>query len=96
MRVDCYFLLQGIFPTQGLNLSLLHWQAILYHCTTWKANRKSPDFPLFIRAPVLLDRGPTLIQYDLIVINHSCKDPDAFGFMTQIRSYSEILGGHEL
>ena len=21
------FLLQGIFPTQGLNLSLLHWQA---------------------------------------------------------------------
>ena len=28
--VDCYFLLQGIFPTQGLNqhrLDLLHWQA---------------------------------------------------------------------
>ena len=27
--VDCHFLLQGIFPTQGLNLSLLrllHWQ----------------------------------------------------------------------
>ena len=25
--VGCYFLLQGIFPTQGLNPSLLHWQA---------------------------------------------------------------------
>ena len=23
----CHFLLQGIFPTQGLNLCLLHWQA---------------------------------------------------------------------
>ena len=25
--VDCHFLLQGIFPIQGLNLSHLHWQA---------------------------------------------------------------------
>ena len=24
--VDCHSLLQGIFPTQGLNLGLLHWQ----------------------------------------------------------------------
>ena len=24
--VDCHFLLQGIFLTQGLNLSVLHWQ----------------------------------------------------------------------
>ena len=23
----CHFLLQGIFPTQGANLCLLHWQA---------------------------------------------------------------------
>ena len=26
-RVGCHFLLQGIFPTQGLNPCLLHWQA---------------------------------------------------------------------
>ena len=26
-EVGCHFLLQGIFPTQGLNLCLLHWQA---------------------------------------------------------------------
>ena len=24
--VDCHFLLQGIFPTQGSNVCLLHWQ----------------------------------------------------------------------
>ena len=29
--VGCYFLLQGIFPTQGLNLGLLHCRQILYH-----------------------------------------------------------------
>ena len=36
-----HFLLQGIFPTQGLNLHLLRlllWQADLYHCTTWEAS----------------------------------------------------------
>ena len=26
--VGCHFLLQGIFPTQGLNLCLLHWQKV--------------------------------------------------------------------
>ena len=29
--VDCHSLLQGIFRTQGLNLSLLHCRQILYH-----------------------------------------------------------------
>ena len=28
--VDCHFLLQGIFPTQGLNLGLPHCRQILY------------------------------------------------------------------
>ena len=31
--VGCHFLLQGIFPTQGSNPCLLHWQRILYHWT---------------------------------------------------------------
>ena len=30
--VGCRFLLQGIFPTQGSNLGLLHCRQILYHC----------------------------------------------------------------
>ena len=29
--VGCHFLLQGIFPTQRLNLGLLHCWQILYH-----------------------------------------------------------------
>ena len=29
-RVGCHFLLQGIFPSQGLNLGLLHCRQILY------------------------------------------------------------------
>ena len=30
-RVDCHFVLQGIFPTQGSNPGLLHGRQILYH-----------------------------------------------------------------
>ena len=30
----CHFLLQGIFPTQGLNPCHLHWQEVLYNCAT--------------------------------------------------------------
>ena len=33
-QVGCHFLLQGIFPTQGLNSCLLHFRQILYHWTT--------------------------------------------------------------
>ena len=29
--MSCHFLLQGIFPTQGLNLGLSHCRQILYH-----------------------------------------------------------------
>ena len=29
--VGCHFLLQGIFPTQGLNTCLLHCRQVLYH-----------------------------------------------------------------
>ena len=29
--VGYHFLLQGIFPTQGLNLGLLHYRRILYY-----------------------------------------------------------------
>ena len=31
--VDCYFLLQGILPTQGWNWSLLHWRADYFFTT---------------------------------------------------------------
>ena len=34
LGVGCHFLLQGIFPTQGSNLHLLHCTRILYHWAT--------------------------------------------------------------
>ena len=36
--VGCDFLLQGIFPTQGLNSRLLHYRQILYHWATREAH----------------------------------------------------------
>ena len=36
--VGSHFLLQGIFPTQGWNLSLLHWQA----CSLPLSHERSP------------------------------------------------------
>ena len=38
--VGCHFLLQGIFPTQGLNPFLLHCRWILYH---WAAKKALKD-----------------------------------------------------
>ena len=37
--VSCHFFLQGIFPTQGSNLSLLLMRQILYHWATKEAER---------------------------------------------------------
>ena len=34
--MGCHFLLQGIFPIQGLNLSLLLGRQILFHWDTWE------------------------------------------------------------
>ena len=36
-RMDCHALLQGIFPTQGLNLGLLYCRQILHHLATREA-----------------------------------------------------------
>ena len=33
--MGCHFLLQGIFPNQGSNLSLLHWQAESLPLSHW-------------------------------------------------------------
>ena len=35
--VGCHILLQGIFPTQGLNLRLLNRQEFFTTSTTWEA-----------------------------------------------------------
>ena len=40
----CHALLQGIFPTQGLNLGLLHRRQILYHLSHEGSPRFPPNF----------------------------------------------------
>ena len=43
--MDCHFLLQGIFPSQGLNPSLLYWQAdslpLCHQRSAWRKNEVS-------------------------------------------------------
>ena len=36
----CHFLFQGIFPTQGLNPSLLYCRRIVYHWATWEPHHQ--------------------------------------------------------
>jgi len=62
-RVGCHFLLQEIFPTQGLNLCLLHCRWILYHSATWEG----PIFQQFIAIKLLL-----AVHCGLATIGSSC------------------------
>ena len=41
MGVGCHFLLQGIFPIQGSNQSVLHWQVDSSTQTSWEAHKKA-------------------------------------------------------
>ena len=47
--VGCHFLLQEIFPTQGLNLGLLHCRQTLYHLS----HQGNPVLCLICRVPDL-------------------------------------------
>ena len=49
--VDCHFLLQGIFPTQGLNLGPLHCCQILYHLSH-QGNIVTVNLALILKSPV--------------------------------------------
>ena len=49
--MGCHFFLQGIFPTQGSNLSflcLLHSSQILYHSATWEAKERCKSSSLWL------------------------------------------------
>ena len=65
--VDCHFLLQGLFPTQGLNLGFPHCRQMLYHlshqgspikllggCLIGKQGKKRPTCLIVIWRPVPL------------------------------------------
>ena len=54
--VGCHSLLQGIFPTQGLNLDLLHYRRVLYHWATREARGQTWTYSSGSR--VLIIRSP--------------------------------------
>ena len=76
--VGCHFLPQGIFPTQGSKLCLLHflhWQADFFffflffnHCTTWEAPKT--------------DRQT---YKDSVVLNAACGHPGPRADSLQVR-----------
>ena len=51
--VGCNFILQRIFPTQGLNLDLLHYRQILYHLS----HQGSPELVFNARVLLAAPRG---------------------------------------
>ena len=58
--VGCYFLLQGIFPTQWSNprlLHLLYWQVNSFYCATWEASGH-----MWMKLPVFYFKPRTLMK----------------------------------
>ena len=63
-RVSCHALLQGVFPTQGLNLCLLHCKQILLPMTHWG----SPSYRLRACKPC-----PAVQLVFLNTVTHICR-----------------------
>ena len=76
--VGSHSLLQGIFPTQGLNPDLLLCRQILYHCANWEAQRLS----LFTsKTSILFQMTPWILtRYSVICL---CNEGQHF----EVRSY---------
>ena len=79
--VSCHFLLQGIFPTEGLNPCLLHWQVdslLLSHqkieCQMNFISPLTPQsshshiFPKFLMRTVMEMANHRVIQIDLFLL----------------------------
>ena len=67
--VSCHFLHQGIFPTEGLNLGLLHGRQILYQLTLEKPRKLNTMIHIKKKKKNTLgqsgvySRNPRLVQY---------------------------------
>ena len=75
--VGCHFLLQGIFPTQGLNLGLLHCRQTLYHLSYQGSPLAGQYKPLtgFCHKPYevtmeLQSRAPHLLHAGCVIHSH--------------------------
>ena len=58
----CHFHLQWIFPTQGLNPHLLHWEVNYLHHATWEIPKMVEQIVLFFHLHV---NNKTYREYQL-------------------------------
>ena len=71
--VGCHFLLQGIFPTQGLIpclLCLLHCRWVLYHRATWEVSLllfSRPQSPSYVSLLVTLWTAACQASFSLTI-----------------------------
>ena len=81
--VYCHFLLQGIFPTQELNLSLLHCKQILYHLSHQgsplgvEVGTKEKIANLGMNLPAYLQQWDWLVGWVKDILVHSFTRPPA-------------------
>ena len=67
--VGCHFLLQGIFPTQGLNPSLPHCRQTLYHLSHQGRNGSSSTVGQIIRSVTKRESRTHIKQSIVFLIN---------------------------
>ena len=63
---------RGIFLTQRTNLSLLHWQADLCHCTTWEAQLLSYHYLIALFHVILPKYFNSCPFTDISIVGQSC------------------------
>ena len=68
--VGCHGLLQGISPTQGLNLSLLHWGRFFTIWATWQPQIYLSSLALLLEIPLesVFHKGNRLVYYNRQVL----------------------------
>ena len=85
--VGCHFLRQGIFPTQGSNLGLLHRRQILYRLS----HQGSPDLPLLQIISQMATRGQTGVEHCLKINKPSLGRTKSFFIALTLPFQSPIL-----
>ena len=98
-RMGCHLLLWGIFPTQGLNLCLLHWQEDSLLLSHQGSSPKMAIHKCYFEKQILMQKkGPKMFLRavkrgwgcQLLVLFSSLKVTDAFKYI-YIYAYTHVL-----
>ena len=80
-RVGCHALLQGIFPTQGLNPGLLHYKQILY-CLSHEGSTAWPQKHSFFFSGKGQERGQEFVSTQKEISGTVKQHPDPTSTLT--------------